>query len=255
MSKGKTIDEHVQSLINSAEMVSLMLDYIRTEKKEHLRMFIIYSINKPWYDQIIQFVSENESFSKLLPIAALDEYPIGFNKNPYENDPNPALNIFETLLSGIAYDGSDIEYGGEQKILMLNYFREFKELSYDMKLPDDVQSDKIPLYKSLIKMMLDNNISIDELSYTPEHINLIENIDGMPESATTLLHILYDDVSSDKCIPYGYKQFKRGMSMFYNLENPSKDELKEIVNNWTNKKVGFMFIVQYAHYSDYIDAK
>jgi hypothetical protein len=74
----------------------------------------------------------------------------------------------------------------------------------------------------------------------------------MTESTITLLHLLYDEVTTDRCLPYGDKQFKRGMSMFYDLENPTKEELKQITNTWRNKKVGLMFIIQFAHYSEYV---
>jgi hypothetical protein len=40
--------------------------------------------------------------------------------------------------------------------------------------------------------------------------------------------------------------------MFYELETPTKDVLKAITDTWTNKKVGLMFIVQFAHYSEYV---
>jgi hypothetical protein len=42
------------------------------------------------------------------------------------------------------------------------------------------------------------------------------------------------------------------MSMFYNLEDTSVENLKEISSKWRNKKVGLMFIVQYAHYSEFV---
>jgi hypothetical protein len=85
-----------------------------------------------------------------------------------------------------------------------------------------------------------------------EDLHIIENVDGMTESTITLLHLLYDEVTTDRCLPYGDKQFKRGMSMFYDLENPTKEELKQITNTWRNKKVGLMFIIQFAHYSEYV---
>jgi hypothetical protein len=104
----------------------------------------------------------------------------------------------------------------------------------------------------LIKTLLDKNITVDELKYTPEHMEIIENVEGMTESTITLLHLLYDEVTSERCLPYGDKQFKRGMSMFYKLENPTKEELRAITATWENKKVGLMFVVQYAHYSEFV---
>jgi hypothetical protein len=40
--------------------------------------------------------------------------------------------------------------------------------------------------------------------------------------------------------------------MFYDLENPTISQLKSYTDTWKNKKVGFMFIIQYAHYSEYV---
>ena len=85
-----------------------------------------------------------------------------------------------------------------------------------------------------------------------EDLHIVENVYGMTESTITLLHLLYDVVTTDRCLPYGDKQFKRGMSMFYELELPTKEQLKEITDTWTNKKVGLMYIIQYAHYSDFV---
>ena len=90
-----------------------------------------------------------------------------------------------------------------------------------------------------------------------EGLQIIESVEGMTESTVTLLHLLYDEVTSDRCLPYGDKQFKRGMTMFYELEPPTKETptkelLKTFTDTWTNKKVGLMFIVQYAHYSEFV---
>jgi hypothetical protein len=74
----------------------------------------------------------------------------------------------------------------------------------------------------------------------------------MTECTITLLHLLFDEVTTDRCLPYNDKQFKRGMCMFYDLENPTTDELKAITRTWGNKKVGLMFVVQYAHYSKFV---
>ena len=99
---------------------------------------------------------------------------------------------------------------------------------------------------------MEEDIIVTELKYTPEHMRIIESVEGMTESTVTLLYLLYDEVTRDRCLPYGDKQFKRGMCMFYDLENPTKDELIAITNTWTNKKVCLMFVVQYAHYSEFV---
>ena len=214
------------------------------------RLHIINFINASWYNQITDFLDEHPSFKKLIPIVALDEYPNGFNKNPYEDDKDSPRNIFETILYGLALAGADVDYGKDQYVMILNYFRQCDVFTEDMDLPDDTQEEKVPIYKALVNKLLEKDIIINELKY--EDMEIIESVEGMTESTVTLLHLLYDEVTSDKCLPYGDKQFKRGMSMFYDLESPTKEELKKITNTWKNKKVGLMFIIQYAHYSEYV---
>lgn len=217
------------------------------------RLIIINFINPSWYRQITEFLVENPAFNRLIPIVALDEYPNGFNKNPHENDRDVPRNIFETILYGLAFAGADIDYGKIQYLLMINYFRNVQEITKDMEMPEDAQPEKIPIYKALVNKLLEKNIALNELMYNPEHMEIIESVEGMTESTVTLLYLLYDEVTRDRCLPYGDKQFKRGMSMFYELESPTKAELKEITDKWTNKKVGLMFVVQYAHYSEFVD--
>jgi len=214
------------------------------------RLHIINFINASWYNQIIDFLDEQPSFKKLIPIVALDEYPNGFNKNPYEDDKDAPRNIFETILYGLALAGADVDYGKAQYVMILNYFRQCDVFTEDMDLPDDTQPEKVPIYKALVNKLLETNIIVNELKY--EDMKIIESVEGMTESTVTLLHLLYDEVTSDKCLPYGDKQFKRGMSMFYDIENPTKEKLKLITDTWTNKKVGLMFTVQYAHYSEFV---
>ena len=40
--------------------------------------------------------------------------------------------------------------------------------------------------------------------------------------------------------------------MFYELEDTDKATLKEKTDTWKNKKVGLMFIIQNAHYSEFV---
>ena len=120
-----------------------------------------------------------------------------------------------------------------------------------MTFPFEVQPEKFGTYQRLINRLLELKIRPTDFKY--EQMHLIEDVEGMTESTVTLLHLLYDDITTEKCLPYGDKQFKRGMCMFYGLENPSKEELKAITATWRNKKVGLMFVVQYAHYSEFVD--
>jgi hypothetical protein len=214
------------------------------------RLSIINFINPSWYTQITEFLVEHPKFAKLIPIVALDEYPNGFNKNPHETDDDAPRNIFETIIYGLAHANVDIEYGKVQYLMLTKHLRKYDVFTEDMDFPEDTQPEKVRTYKELVNTLLENNIIITEMKY--EQLHVVENVWGMTESTITLLHLLYDEVTTDRCLPYGDKQFKRGMSMFYELENPTKDQLKEITNTWTNKKVGLMFIIQFAHYSEFV---
>ena len=214
------------------------------------RLNIIHFINPSWHKQITEFLGEHPQFNKLLPIVALDEYPNGFNKNPHETDEHAPINIFETFIYGLAHASVDIDYGKSQYLKLIKYFREVDMFTEDMDLPEDTQPEKVKTYKGMVNTLLENDIIINEMRY--EDLHIVENVEGMTESTITLLHLLYDEVTTDRCLPYGDKQFKRGMSMFYDLESPTKEELKKITNTWRNKKVGLMFIIQFAHYSEYV---
>ena len=40
------------------------------------------------------------------------------------------------------------------------------------------------------------------------------------------------------------------MKNFFELTDASEPKLKEITKTWKNKKVGVMFIIQFAYYAD-----
>ena len=214
------------------------------------RLNIINFINPSWYRQVTEFLNEHPAFNKLVPIVALDEYPNGFNKNPHETDPDAPINIFETVIWGLALDKCDVDYGKDQYKKMVTYLRTVKRYKKNMTFSFEVQPEKFGTYQRLINRLLDLKIRPTNFRYDQMH--LIEDVEGMTESTVTLLHLLYDDITTEKCLPYGDKQFKRGMCMFYGLENPTKEELKAITATWRNKKVGLMFVVQYAHYSEFV---
>ena len=96
------------------------------------RLTIINFINPNWFKQITEFLCEHPKYVKLIPIVALDEYPNGFDKNPHESDENVPLNIFETLIYGLAYANVDIDYGKIQYLLLIKHLRQFKVQQIDV---------------------------------------------------------------------------------------------------------------------------
>lgn len=214
------------------------------------RLTIIKFINNSWHAQITEFLEQHPNFNKLIPIVALDEYPTGFNKNPHEADKDAPRNIFETIIHGLAHAGVDVDYGKEQYLIVVAHLRQFNTFTKNMPFPDNVQIEKVRTYQDLINTILDNNMAVTELQF--EDLHIVENVYGMGESTITLLNLLYAGVESESVIPFSDKQFNRGMKMFYDLENPTISQLKSYTDTWKNKKVGFMFIIQYAHYSEYV---
>ena len=188
------------------------------------RLHIINFINASWYNQIIDFLDEHPSFKKLIPIVALDEYPTGFNKNPHESDEDAPRNIFETIIYGLAHAAVDLDYGKLQYLKIVSNLRTIEQFNHDMEFPFEVEEIKKRTYKELINTILDANIGITELKYNQLHI--VENVWGMGESTITLLHLLYANIENENVIPFGDKQFKRGMQMFYKLENTEKSTVK-----------------------------
>jgi len=214
------------------------------------RLQIINFINPSWYKQITEFLQDHPAFNKLIPIVALDEYPTGFNKNPHETDEDAPRNIFETIIYGLAHAAVDIDYGKSQYLKIVAYLRQVDEFTHNMEFPFEVEDIKRRTYKELINTLLDANIGITEMTY--EQLHVVENVWNMGESTITLLHLLYGEVENENVLPFGDKQFKRGMKMFYELEDTDKATLKEKTDTWKNKKVGLMFIIQNAHYSEFV---
>jgi len=214
------------------------------------RMNIIQFINPGWYKQLVDFLKEHPAFEKLLPIVALDEYPCGFNKNPHESEPNAPLNIFETILWGISHAGVDMKYGDKQYLQMLKYMREVPYFTQNMEFPFEVQEKKIKTYRSLINMCLERNISPPEL--TLEHMSFVEYVEDIADSTIVYVYMLYGSLDDPNVIPHADEYFNKGIEMFYGIPNPTRQQIKSITDTWSNKKVGLMFITQYAHYSSYI---
>lgn len=214
------------------------------------RMNIIQFINPKWHKQLMDFLEEHPTFERLLPIVALDEFPCGFNKNPHESEQNAPLNVFETILWGIAHAGVDMKYGDKQYLQMVQYMREVPYFTEDMEFPFEVQEKKIKTYRSLINTCLERDMAPPEL--TIEHMPFIEYVEDIADSTIVNVYLLYGPVTDPNVIPHADEYFNKGIEMFYGIPKPNRMQIKEITDTWTNKKVGLMFITQYAHYSAYV---
>uniref|UniRef100_A0A6C0IT45 Uncharacterized protein n=1 Tax=viral metagenome TaxID=1070528 RepID=A0A6C0IT45_9ZZZZ len=214
------------------------------------RMNIIQFINPKWHKQLMDFLDEHPTFERLLPIVALDEFPCGFNKNPHESEQNAPLNVFETILWGIAHAGVDMKYGDKQYLQMVQYMREVPYFTENMEFPFEVQEKKIKTYRSLINTCLEHDLSPPEL--TIEHMPFIEYVEDIADSTIVNVYLLYGPVTDPNVIPHADEYFNKGIEMFYGIPKPTRLQIKAITDTWSNKKVGLMFITQYAHYSAYV---
>ena len=62
-----------------------------------------------------------------------------------------------------------------------------------------------------------------------------------------LVYLLYADVDDERVVPYLEEKFVEGMERLYR-KKMSQFEIKQKADTWKNKKVGVMFITQYAYY-------
>jgi hypothetical protein len=221
------------------------------------RLDVINIINPSWHTQIVEFLSEHPEFNMLIPIVALDEYPVGFNKNPHENDGEAPINIFETIIYGVSHAGLSTEDGQQHYVEVLKFFR----ANYDnIELLDCIEESmfsflgppkKLTAYRQLVNDLLKCKIMIHKM--TIEDLHIAEFNRGIGDSTIDLVHLLHSNVDDDRVIPYTDEYFIKGMEKLFGLSDTTEPMLKEITQTWKNKKVGVMFIIQYAYYADCIN--
>jgi len=214
------------------------------------RLNIINFINPSWYRQITEFLSEHPKYNKLLPIVALDEYPAGFNKNPYESDEKAPKNVFETIVYGVSHSSVEQSVGKEQYAIAIEYLRNTEVFSTNMDFPSTLIPRKSKAFQDLINILLAHDILVNDMQY--EHIWMADHVPGIGDSIVELVHLLYAEIDDPKVIPWADSYFKKGIEMFYEIEDATEEQIREITETWKNKKVGVMFIIQYAHYSEFV---
>ncbi len=216
------------------------------------RLVLISLINKSWFNQLVQFLKENEDFVRLLPIVAFDEFPTGYNRNPYENNHENPSTIFETLIYGISTGGFTMAQGKKEYAKILRYIKENDEFADDQHFPFKIPPKKLKTYHDIFKILNQHNIKPKEMQF--EHIELIKDVVGVTANNLAVLYLLYADINDERVLPYHDDQFKDGMQKYYQLpDNYTKEDLQALTAKWTNKKVGMMFVIQYLHYSQHLD--
>jgi hypothetical protein len=213
------------------------------------RLIAIKLINKGWYDQVNGFLNEHPEFNKLIPILAMDEYPGGFNKNPGENNPDAAINIFETILFGVSISNVPQDEGKKKFVELVKYFREVPFFHRDMVPNVKLEDKKLKTYQNFINELLDNDINPNEM--TLDDLYIPQRIIGIGDSVLDLVYLLYADIDDERVVPYLEEKFIEGMNRLYR-KKLSHEEIREKTDAWKNKKVGVMFITQYAYYYNYL---
>jgi hypothetical protein len=213
------------------------------------RLLAIKILNRSWYEQVNGFLNEHPEFNKLIPILATDEYPMGFNKNPRENTPNAALNIFETIVFGISISNVPQEEGRKQFVELLKYYREVPFFHRDMVPNVKLEDKKLKTYQNFVNELLENEINPNEMTLDDLHIP--QRIVGIGDSVLDLVYLLYADIDDERVVPYLEEKFVEGMERLYQ-KRMTPYEIKEKADTWKNKKVGVMFITQYAYYYKFL---
>jgi hypothetical protein len=214
------------------------------------RLNLAKFLNRGWYDQVNDFLLENPEFNKLLNILAVDEYPAGFNKNPGENNPYAALNIFETILFGISISNVPQEDGKKQFVELVKYFREVPFFHENMVPNVKLEDKKLRTYQNFVNELLENEINPNEM--TLDDLYIPQRIIGIGDSVLDLVYLLYADIDDKRVVPYSEEKFVEGMERLYK-KKMTQNEIKQKAYGWKNKKVGVMFITQYAYYHSQLD--
>lgn len=216
------------------------------------KLSIIYHINPGWLKQITDFLEDHPEFLKLLPIVAIDEFPVGLNKNPYENEKNAPTNIFETVLFGIGQADSEVAEGKEQFVLMLSHIKSVDIYNGEpIEFPPAVIPFKAMVANRLIKALNDRDMKMEDLRL--DHMDdIVEHVEGVTKNTIAFVNLIHAEKDAESVIPYRDSYFIAGMEMLYGLENMTKEEIKAKTDTWKNKKVGVMFLIQYAYYPSFV---
>lgn len=206
-------------------------------------------LNRGWYEQVNEFLIDHPEFNKLIHILAIDEYPVGFNKNPGENNPYAALNIFETILFGISISNVPQEDGKKKFVELVKYFREVPFYHIDMVPNVQLEERKLKTYQNFINQLIENEINPNEM--TLDDLDIPRGIIGIGDSVLDLVYLLYAKTDDERVVPYLEEKFVEGMERLYR-KKMTQYEIKQKVDTWKNKKVGVMFITQYAYYYKYL---
>lgn len=214
------------------------------------RMSIILMKDPVWFQAISDFLEENPEFEHLLPYVALTCYPIGYNKNPGEiYRADAPSNLFEAIIFGIAESGVRAVYGQAQYIQIMTYIRNMSlcDIKFD-EFPFRVQPKKQSIYHNFIQVLIKHGYKKQTDLNTITHLhNIIHELKGVGPTTIYICEMLFGNIN-EVTIPYTDRGFISGYSKFYGISKPTKRQMLDTAQRWTNKHVGIMFIMQCFYY-------
>lgn len=230
---------------------SVKINIKYNEKYDH-RLSILKQVNPIYAEEIESFVKNNPEFLKVGHILALSEYPHGYNKNPGEKyNPLAPTTIFEHLVYYIACIGVNYDYALKQWEIILKTLRNKSVYQNDMldKLDLSVlQKKKQQIYKDLCILLRKYEIFPNNSLNYQQVINICKELKGVGQGCVNHLTLFYGD-KNNVSVDYTDFTFMKGFIKFYNLqEKPTKKEILKLTSNWSNIKIGNMFMFQCAHY-------
>ena len=214
------------------------------------RMSIIAMKDPVWFQDISRFLEENTEFQQLLPYVALTRFPIGYNKNPGETyRPDAPSNLFEAVLFGIAESGVRATYGQNQYNQIMTYIRNMPLCDiYFQEFPFRVQPKKQPIYHNFIQVLIKHGFKNQtDLNTISQLHNIADELKGVGPTTIHLCEMLFGS-SNEVTIPYTDRGFRSGYSKFYKIPKPTKRQMLDTAQKWTNKTVGIMFVMQCFYY-------
>ena len=112
-----------------------------------------------------------------------------------------------------------------------------------------LEDKKLKTYQNFINELIDNEINPNEM--TLDDLYIPQRIIGIGDSVLDLVYLLYADIDDEKVVPHLEEKFIEGMERLYK-KKMSQNEIRQKTDMWKNKKVGVMFITQYAYYHKYL---
>jgi hypothetical protein len=232
-----------------------MLPVITLGRDYDSRIQYLNYINPRYSEEIKEFLENHPEFNKVKDILSVTEYPMGYNRNHGEIfNPSRPNCLFEHLVYYIACTGVRYSYALKQWDIIRDYMRNRKEkypnriLRNLTKKVEGIQPKKHTVYEVLNELLKNMEIFPNYDMTYENAVEIIGILKGVGKGCLNHLALFYGK-SSDITPDITDTFFIKGFMKFYELQSkPTKKQLTELTKDWTNNKIGNMFMFQCAHY-------